>query len=145
MFLHSYTRKRTLPNFFAFALFTTAILASLATAAAQTTGPVLISQAASTRALSFESVTQQPEPFATTAPIKFGVDQQTRIMLFAMNLTLQTGDTVADVSVAAEDSEHHIYQLPVEYVGSVPAQPWATSVVVRLSYEMNDLGDVLVG
>jgi uncharacterized protein GlcG (DUF336 family) len=48
------------------------------------------------------------------------------------------------VNVEAEDFAHHLYQLPVEYIGPVPNQPWATSVVVRLSEGMDDLGDVLV-
>jgi uncharacterized protein GlcG (DUF336 family) len=65
-------------------------------------------------------------------------------MLFTMNLTLQAGDTVDAVNVEAEDFAHHLYQLPVEYIGPVPNQPWATSVVVRLSDGMDDLGDVLV-
>jgi uncharacterized protein GlcG (DUF336 family) len=64
--------------------------------------------------------------------------------LFAMNLSLQIGDTPDSVSVSAEDFAHRIHQLPVEYVGSVPNQPWATSLVVRLSDGMGELGDVLV-
>ncbi len=113
-------------------------------ASAQSAAPVLVSHEDSTRALSFESVTQQREPFSTVATVKFGTDNQTRIMLFAMNLTLQIGDTVASVSVEAEDFAHRVYQLPVEYIGAVADQPWATSVVVRLSDDMNDVGDVLV-
>jgi uncharacterized protein GlcG (DUF336 family) len=111
---------------------------------AQAAGPILISHEDSTRAISFESVTQRHEPFATNGPVKFGADNQTRIMLFAMNLSLQPGDTVSSITVEAEDFAHHIYQLPVEYIGAVPDQPWATSVVVRLSDGMDDLGDVLM-
>ena len=113
-------------------------------ASAQAAGPVLISHEDSTRAISFESVTQQREPFATNGPVKFGTDNQTRIMLFAMNLSLQPGDSVSSITVEAEDFAHHVYQLPVEYIGAVPDQPWATSVVVRLSDGMDDLGDVLM-
>jgi uncharacterized protein GlcG (DUF336 family) len=112
---------------------------------AQSAAPVLISQETSTRAIAFDSVTQQHEPFATSAPVKFGSDNQTRVMLFAMNLNLQPGDTVADVDVAAEDAARNSYHLPVEYIGSVPDQPWATSIVVRLSDALDDAGDVLVG
>lgn len=111
---------------------------------AQTSSPTLISHEDSTRAIAFESVTQQREPFSATAPVKFGVDNQTRIMLFVMNLSLQAGDTVSSIHVEAEDSTHHVYQLPVEFIGDVPEQPWATSLVVRVSAGMADLGDVLV-
>jgi uncharacterized protein GlcG (DUF336 family) len=112
---------------------------------AQVPAPVLISQDTSTRAIAFDSVTQQHEPFSTSAPVKFGADSQTRVMLFAMNFSLQPGDTVADVSVDAEDAAHTSYHLPVEFIGSVPEQPWATSIVVRLNDAFKDAGDVLVG
>lgn len=114
------------------------------TSAAQSTAPILISHEDSTRAISFESVTQQREPFSTSAPVAFGTDSQTRIMLFAMNLNLQSGDSVSAVTVEAEDAAHHVYQLPVEFLGSVPDEPWAMSLVVRLNGSMEDLGDLLV-
>src|SRR4029450_2001201 len=83
-------------------------------AGAQTTRPTLISHADSTRAISFESVTRHREPFTTTVEVKFGPDSATRIMLFAMNLQLQPGETV---TAEAEDAEHSLYPLTVEYVG----------------------------
>jgi uncharacterized protein GlcG (DUF336 family) len=121
-----------------------AMLVQFEKTSAQTAAPVLISHEDSTRALSFESVTRHREPFAPTAPIRFGTDNHTRIMLFAMNLTLQVGDSVGSIAVEAEDVDHHVYTLAVEYIGSVPDQPWATAVVVRLSDDLNDPGDVLV-
>src|SRR6266498_923441 len=126
------------------AVFAAAMLIQFSNTSAQTAAPILISHADSTRAISFESVTQQREPFSTPEPVKFGIDNHTRIMLFAMNLPLQPGDTAGSVSVSAEDFAHRLYQLPVEYVGSVPDQAWATSVVFRLGDGMDDLGDVLV-
>src|SRR6185295_10232436 len=111
---------------------------------AQSTTPILISHQDSTRAISFESVNRQREPFSTTTPVSFGSGNQTRIMLFVMNLSLQAGDTVSSIAVEAEDFAHHVYQLPVEYVGIVPEHPWATSLVVRLNESMIDVGDVLV-
>ena len=140
----SHSRFRTLLALCVGALFAGAALIQFSRTSAQTAAPILISHEDSTRAISFESVTQQREPFSATAPVKFGADSQTRIMLFAMNLSLQPGDTAGSVNISAEDFAHHVYQLPVEYIGSVPNQPWATSVVVRLSDDMDDLGDVLV-
>ena len=113
-------------------------------AGAQTTRPTLISHPDSTRAIAFDSVTQQREPFSTTVPIKFGSDSATRIMLFAMNLQLQAGETASAVTANAEDASHAIYSLAVEHVGIVPNQPWATSVVVRLPTNLPQTGDVLV-
>ena len=111
---------------------------------AQTTRPTLISHADSTRAIAFESVTRKREPFNTTVELKFGPDAATRIMLFAMNLQLQPGETASAVSADAEDAGRMIYPLTVEHVGSVPDQPWATSVVVRLASNLPHAGDVLV-
>ena len=87
---------------------------------AQQTRPVLISHPDSTRAIAFDSVTRHREPFTTAAQIKFAPDSATRIMLFAMNLQLQPGETV---SADAEDGNHNLYQLAVENVGTVPDQP----------------------
>ncbi len=71
-------------------------------AGAQQSGPILISHTDSTRAISYDSVTRRREPFSTTTQIKFGTDHATRIMLFAMNLSLQPGDTSSAVTAEAE-------------------------------------------
>lgn len=113
-------------------------------ASAQLGGPILVSRDDSTRAIAFESVTRQREPFASIVPIQFGSDPATRIMLFAMNLHLQSGETASAVTAEAEDANHTIHTLTVEHVGSVPNQPWATSITLRLNQNMTDLGDVLV-
>ena len=139
----SHLRIRTLRTLLLSVFFTASLIYS-PTALAQVAPPVLISHEDSTRAIAFESVTRHREPFSIAAPVKFGTDQQTRIMLFTMNLTLQSGDDVNDLTVEAEDSVHHVYQLPVEFLGNVPDQPWAVSLVVRLANGMDDLGDVLV-
>jgi uncharacterized protein GlcG (DUF336 family) len=111
---------------------------------AQASRPILVSQETSTRAIAFDSVTRQREPFSLIAPVKFGPDDRTRVMLFAMNLKLQAGEEASAVTVEAEDGQHQIYSLPVEYVGAVPDRPWATSVVVRLSEDIGDPGDLLI-
>lgn len=116
----------------------------LESVAAQTTRPTLISEATSTRAVAFESVTQKREPFQLTSSVQFSADNRTRIMLFCMNLGLQPGDTASSVTAEAEDASHRIYPLTVEYVGTVPDQAWVSSIIVRLHDEMNDVGDVLV-
>ena len=113
-------------------------------AGAQQSGPILISHTDSTRAIAFDSVTRQREPFSTTTQIKFGSDNATRIMLFAMNLNLEAGENATAITAEAEDAAHNIYPLVVENVGKVPDQPWATSIVVRLASELPETGDVLV-
>ena len=108
---------------------------------AQSTRPTLISQADSTRAIAFEAVTRQREPFNTTSEIRFGSDSATRIMLFAMNLQPQPDETV---TAEAEDGAHSLYQLTVEYIGPVPDNPWVSSVIIRVPENLPATGDVLV-
>lgn len=121
-----------------------ACLLAAVKANAQQTSPVLISNADSTRAIAFDSVTRQREPFTPTAQMKFGSDTATRIMLFAMNLQLQPGETASAVTADAEDADHTLYQLTVEYVGPVPENPWASSVIIRVPENLPATGDVLV-
>jgi hypothetical protein len=65
-------------------------------------------------------------------------------MLFAGNLHLAAGESANAVTADAEDGAHHIFPLQVEYVGPVPEQDWATAVIVRLTDDMADAGDVLI-
>src|SRR6185436_1015631 len=119
-------------------------LQSINTTSAQTNRPVLFSDPDSTRGLVVESVTNTREPFSPIATVPFGVDRRTRIMLIAGNLRLKPGEGAGVVSADAEDESGRIYSLNVEYVGPVPDQDWATSVVVRLDEQMGDAGDVLM-
>src|SRR6266849_8958333 len=112
---------------------------------AQNNRVTLVSEETSTRAVAVESLTQTREPFAITSPVSWASDNRTRIMLFAMGVSLQAGENASAVSADAEDGAHHIYHLTVEYVGVVPEQEWATSIVIRLNDQMADVGDVLIG
>ncbi len=125
-------------------IFASAALMQFSPAKAQSANPILISQIDSTRAIAFDSVTQHREPFSSISPVRFSPDNHTRLMLFAMNLILQPGDNAASITVEAEDAAHNCYQWPVEYVGQVPDQPWASSLIVKLANDIDDVGDVLV-
>lgn len=107
--------------------------------------PLLLTKTNSTRALAVESVTCVSEPFAPTANIPFGADNRTRVMLFANNLALAPSQTAADVTASAEDANHIVYPLTVEYVGSVSGASGVTAVTVRLDDNLGDVGDVLIG
>ncbi|MEP6911655.1 MAG: heme-binding protein, partial [bacterium] len=106
--------------------------------------PILISEETSTRAIALESLTQQHEPFSLASPANLRADNRTRIQLFAMNLTLAAGEGFNAVTADAEDGAHHFYPLTVEHVGPVPEQPWLNAVIVRLSDDFVEVGDVLV-
>lgn len=114
-------------------------------ASAQTSQPVLLSEATSTRALAVESVTHTREPFALNSIIPWGASRRTRIMLFAMNLSLRPGENLSSVVTArAEDATGRRYALKVEHLAPVPGQEWMSSVILRLSDDLGDVGDVLV-
>lgn len=127
-------------------LFVFGCIALLAPTRAQLASPpVLLSKANSTRAIAVESTSRLAEPFSPTAPVRFGIDERARVILFASNLTLLPGETAASVTASAEDGNHIQYPLTVEYVGSVPNLSGMTSVIVRLHDNLGDVGDVLVG
>jgi len=110
---------------------------------AQSTRPVLISEESSTRAVAVDSVTRKHEPFSVMNEISFGSDNRTRVMLFAMEVASDASPF--EVTASAEDGAHNLYVLPVEYVGRVAGQEWMTSIIVRLSDTMSEVGDVLIG
>src|SRR5258705_3266787 len=106
--------------------------------------PILLSQATSTRAIAFESVTMKAEPFPLIATIPFSPDTTTRICIFAMDLELLSGEGASAFTSDAQDASGKIYPLRVEFMGQVPNFPGITMFVLRLSDEMGDLGDVLL-
>jgi len=129
-------------------LLSSALLALLFPTSVQraATPPVLLTKANSTRAIAVESTNLLAEPFTATAPVPFAVDNRTRIILFANNLSLANGETASAVTADAEDGNHQHYPLTVEYVGTVSGFPWMTAVTMRLHDGLGgDVGDVLIG
>jgi uncharacterized protein (DUF1800 family) len=107
--------------------------------------PILISQASSTRAVAFESVTMKAEPFPLTPSIPaFYSDTRTRVCIFAMDLELLAGESANAFSSDVQDASGKIYPLRVEYVGQVPNFPGITMIVVRLADDLGEVGDVLL-
>jgi uncharacterized protein (DUF1800 family) len=106
--------------------------------------PVLLSQAASTRAIALESVTFRAEPFSPTASPAFSSDTRTRICIFAMNLELLAGEGANAFTSDVQDASGKLYPLRVEYTGQVPNFPGITMIVVRLADDLGDVGDVLL-
>jgi uncharacterized protein GlcG (DUF336 family) len=116
----------------------------LTSTSAQSSRPILFSAADSTRAIAVNSVTHKREPFSPVATDPLAAAQSTRIMLVAGNLELAPGEGFDVVTADAQDASNRVHSLKVEYVGPMPEQSWATSVVVRLNADMADVGDVLV-
>jgi hypothetical protein len=84
------------------------------------------------------------DPFSLTSPLNPGTDKRTRIVLFCSNLELLPGETKSVVTARAVSSSGGIYDLPVEYVGTVSGFSWLTSVIVRLPEDPALQGNVSV-
>jgi len=120
------------------------VAAFTTTNAATNKKPILISQAASTRALALESVTMKAEPFSLTATVPLGPDARTRVCIFAMDLELLPGEGANAFTSDVQDASGKLHPLKVEYVGKVPNFPGITMIVVRLADDLEDAGDVLL-
>jgi Concanavalin A-like lectin/glucanases superfamily/Carboxypeptidase regulatory-like domain len=126
-------------------VFAVCLLVNL-TVAAQTTGEkplVLISEATSTRAIAFDSVTFRKEPFALSTP--WASDGRTRVMIFALNLALAPNEDASAITADAETASHTHYALRVEYAAPFSSLPWLSSIVLRLNDNLAETGDVLIG
>ena len=106
--------------------------------------PVLLCQPNSTRAVALDLVLHANEPFDTKYQYPWGIDDQTRIILFVDNFKLRRGEGIEALTVDAADASGHHYNLRVEYVELASDLQSVHSVVVRLADELGDVGDVLV-
>lgn len=104
--------------------------------------PVILTDKGTGRAAALDSVTWMRDPFPVVTTQNFSSDQRSRISLFAVNV--QPGEPVSAVTAQAEDSQHNIYPLTVEYVGTVPGLDWLTQVVFKLPDTIMNVGDVSV-
>ncbi|HVF44231.1 MAG TPA: DUF1800 domain-containing protein [Pyrinomonadaceae bacterium] len=149
-----------------------ALALSCASVSRAQTPPVLLTEGTgtTTRAVAYEAVTFRSEPFGVTSPYNWNADksnardQRTRVILFAMNLSLLPGEGASALTADAQDASGRLYPLKVEaltnpkYVRLLPApgnpnvlvptdvaQGWLYAVTLRLDDAMTDtLGDVLV-
>lgn len=109
-----------------------------------TPAPVLFTYENSARAIALDSVTMVRDPFSITTTLNFSADQRTRLMLFATNAALLPGESASVITAQAEDSQHRVFTLPVEFVGQVPGFDWLTQINVKLPDELTNAGDVQV-
>ncbi len=83
-------------------------------------------------------------PFSASTEYNLSTDKRTRVALFACKVDLVAGEGVSIVTAQAEDAQHNVHRLAVEYVGKVPGFDWLTQVNVRLPTELAGAGDVWV-
>jgi hypothetical protein len=104
----------------------------------------LFTEENSDRAIALDSVTLVRDPFLPFALHNLSSETQTRIMFFSPNLSLMPGDTFSSITCRAEDLEHKVYPLAVEFVGQTPQFDWLTQIVVRLPAEVGAVNELWV-
>jgi hypothetical protein len=106
--------------------------------------PVLLTKTNSTRGIAVESTGLTAEPFGASASIPLSVDNRTRVMLFASNLTLFTRESAANVTASAEGRQSHSVPTGGRVRRQCSESFGVMSVIVRLNDNLGDVGDVLV-
>ena len=94
--------------------------------------PLLLTEENSERAVALDLAIQTRDPFTLTNPYNMSLDLRRRVSLFVWRLGLLPGDTAANITVLAEDTEGRSYNLPVEFIGPLSGVSETTQVVVRL-------------
>jgi hypothetical protein len=95
------------------------------------------------RAAALDSVTNDSEPFHVLSSHNFATDGHTRITLFLVGLALEPADAPF-VTVQAEDTQQHVFDLPVEGTASVKNLSWISQVTVRLPDTLAAAGNLNV-
>lgn len=98
--------------------------------------PVLLTEPNTNHVIALDSVTLTRDPFRLTNLFNFSGDNRRRISLFVWRLGLFPGDTLANVSVQADDSIGRIYILTVESVTPVTGLDDVNQIIVRLPDEV---------
>src|SRR5919205_2462515 len=94
-----------------------ALVLSCASEARAQVAPVLLTEGTgtTTRAVAYDAITFRSEPFTVQSPYNWNADksntrdQQTRVILFAMNLSLLPGEGASALTADAQDASGRIY------------------------------------
>lgn len=104
--------------------------------------PLLLIDETSGRAAALDSVLFLRDPLPVIETLNFSLDRRTRVILFAVNVDLNPGEDHSAFAAVAEDGQHVIHPLTVEFVGRVPNFNWLTQINVRLPNDLANAGDV---
>ncbi|MFL6231263.1 MAG: hypothetical protein ACJ741_21020 [Pyrinomonadaceae bacterium] len=106
--------------------------------------PCLLTEPGTERAAALHSVAFTRDPFTVLTARNLSLDRRTRVALFCRNVRLLAGEDASVVTARAEDSQHRLFPLAVEFVGKLPNFEWLTQVNVLLPAELEGAGDVRV-
>src|SRR5687767_4365269 len=108
------------------------------------TPPVVLTMPNTSRAVAIHSVRFNREPFTVRTPVNLSSDQRTRIMLFAVNLELLSGETASSITVRAIDPRGNTYDLMVEQIAKFANLSWLSSLIVKLPDDTSINGDLAI-
>ncbi len=95
--------------------------------------PVLLIDDTTGRALALDSVNSTRDPFSLNNPNNLNLtDHHRRVSLFVFRLGLLQNDTIANLTVTADDGAGGIYPLTVEFMGPFAPIDGVTQIIVRL-------------
>jgi hypothetical protein len=103
--------------------------------------PQLLVTTNTARAAALDSVTTHSEPFHVLSAHNFATDGHTRITLFIAGVALEPADLLF-VTVKAEDSQQHVFDLPCEATARVKNLNWMSQVTVRVPDALAGAGNV---
>ena len=108
--------------------------------------PLLLTDSLTGRAAAFDAtvLTQEPFDVNTTPTRNLSADVRTRVTLLVVGLSFNPASDVPFVTARAVDSQHRVFDLPVEAVGGVKNLSWLAQVTVRLPPGISGAGDVSV-
>src|SRR5215213_7724711 len=106
--------------------------------------PVLLTVPDSDRAVALELTQFITGPFPLTTTLLSDGRNRTRIILFGTDLGLLPGEMAEAITAEAEDAAHNRYLLRVEFVSPLAELPNVSQIVLRLTRELDDVGEVLV-
>ncbi len=106
--------------------------------------PVLLTATDSDRAIALELTTFIADPFPITSTFLSEGHNRTRVVFFGKDLGLLSGEGVEAITAEAEDAAHVKYPLRVEFITPLPELPGIYQIVIRLTGDLEDAGDVLV-
>ena len=106
------------------------------------TQPLLMTEPNSTKAVVLESVALLRDPFSLQTRHPLSPDRRTRLTIVARNIEVVAGENIPPPTVQAENEQHQLIDLPVEFIGKIPGATWLTQITVRLPDQLNTAGGI---
>jgi hypothetical protein len=94
--------------------------------------PLLMTEPNSTKAVVVESMAFLRDPFGLQTQHLLDLDKRTRLTIVSRNIELIAGEAELPPTVQAENAQHQLIDLPVEYIGKIPNAGCLTQITVRL-------------